>query len=183
MGVCMDLAPADGGILLLIAVCILKSILTVRNILLAPLHLAGIRIAGLEEEHVENPWDWHSRHGTRSMELFLNQTPVVRFHYCRGGQHPPEQQCIVCLTEFEPDAEVDRLRCGHVFHRMCLEKWLKSRKLTCPLCRTYMVAREEEDSAPISPENQMNLVSNKTYSLVPKRVLRVRYVQTFIIQL
>lgn len=142
MGVCMDLTPADGGILILIAVCILKSILFVRNILLAPLHLAGIRIAWLEEEHVENPWDWHSRHGTRSMELFLNQTPVLRFHNCRGGQHPPEQECIVCLTEFEPDAEVDRLRCGHVFHRMCLEKWLKSRKLTCPLCRTYMVPRE-----------------------------------------
>ncbi|KAE9457866.1 hypothetical protein C3L33_10279, partial [Rhododendron williamsianum] len=141
MGVCMDLTPADGGILILIAVCILKSILFVRNILLAPLHLAGIRIAWLEEEHVENPWDWHSRHGTRSMELF--QTPVLRFHNCRGGQHPPEQECIVCLTEFEPDAEVDRLRCGHVFHRMCLEKWLKSRKLTCPLCRTYMRQRKD----------------------------------------
>ncbi|KAI4373817.1 hypothetical protein MLD38_011892 [Melastoma candidum] len=49
--------------------------------------------------------------------------------------------CVVCLCGFEDEEEVSELsRCGHFFHRECLEGWsrreLGQRDTTCPLCRS-----------------------------------------------
>ncbi|CAE7254532.1 rnf44 [Symbiodinium sp. CCMP2456] len=38
-----------------------------------------------------------------------------------------------CLSEFDRDAVLRRLPCGHSFHRGCIDKWLKRNKV-CPLC-------------------------------------------------
>ncbi|CAL0313197.1 unnamed protein product [Lupinus luteus] len=43
--------------------------------------------------------------------------------------------CSVCISEFEDDESVRVLpKCGHVFHILCIDAWLKSHS-TCPLCR------------------------------------------------
>jgi hypothetical protein len=45
-------------------------------------------------------------------------------------------ECCVCLTQFGcRERGVVRLKCGHVFHRTCLEPWFKEHH-TCPMCRT-----------------------------------------------
>lgn len=42
--------------------------------------------------------------------------------------------CAVCITEFEPDAEVVEIPCHHVFCKPCIQLWLR-RQGTCPVCR------------------------------------------------
>jgi len=40
--------------------------------------------------------------------------------------------CIICRDVMQPGAK--KLACGHIFHRQCLQGWLK-RQLNCPTCR------------------------------------------------
>ncbi|CAI0552694.1 unnamed protein product [Linum tenue] len=44
--------------------------------------------------------------------------------------------------------EVSKLRCSHLFHRPCLDRWFQSRggggPLTCPLCRDNSLFRPRE---------------------------------------
>ncbi|KAH7689073.1 RING/U-box domain-containing protein [Dioscorea alata] len=54
--------------------------------------------------------------------------------------------CRVCLARFEPESEVDRLPCGHVFHKACIDRWLEYHHVTCPLCRSRLLP--PDDSLP-----------------------------------
>ncbi|KAK6725472.1 hypothetical protein RB195_004042 [Necator americanus] len=44
------------------------------------------------------------------------------------------ERCTVCLCEFETGEEVRNLRCTHIFHVSCIDKWLVYNK-KCPVCR------------------------------------------------
>lgn len=46
-------------------------------------------------------------------------------------------QCNICLTAFEPHSMVRATICKHIFHKACLEEWLKVREY-CPLCRCQL---------------------------------------------
>ncbi|KAJ5643828.1 uncharacterized protein N7484_006335 [Penicillium longicatenatum] len=49
--------------------------------------------------------------------------------------------CAVCLEQVDRSEEIRELRCLHVFHRECLEKWFLGDHYNCPLChRAYFVA-------------------------------------------
>jgi len=56
--------------------------------------------------------------------------------------------CRVCLARFEPESVVNRLPCGHLFHRACLETWLDYDHATCPLCRLRLLPAATADEAP-----------------------------------
>jgi hypothetical protein len=45
------------------------------------------------------------------------------------------KECCVCLAQFRyREKGVVKLKCGHVFHRTCLEPWFAEHH-TCPMCR------------------------------------------------
>ncbi|OWM81533.1 probable E3 ubiquitin-protein ligase XERICO [Punica granatum] len=76
------------------------------------------------------------------IEQFRSQTPTVHFEsVC--GLNKGEHDCSVCLTQFEPDSEVNHLSCGHIFHNVCLEQWLDYCNITCPLCRNLLMPEED----------------------------------------
>lgn len=53
----------------------------------------------------------------------------------------PETCCAVCLKAFEKQKKrvfVKKLKCGHVFHGSCIDKWL-ARAHNCPCCRHELV--------------------------------------------
>ncbi|TKW01730.1 hypothetical protein SEVIR_8G198400v4 [Setaria viridis] len=57
--------------------------------------------------------------------------------------------CAVCLAEFR-DGETLRLlpRCGHAFHRGCIDTWLRAH-VNCPLCRApVQVAAASSNTVP-----------------------------------
>ncbi|KAJ1667105.1 hypothetical protein IW140_001641 [Coemansia sp. RSA 1813] len=50
--------------------------------------------------------------------------------------------CGICMDEYKANEEVVELPCKHVYHKDCIEHWLKMNG-TCPICRTRI---ETEDS-------------------------------------
>jgi hypothetical protein len=46
--------------------------------------------------------------------------------------------CTVCFCRIEEGDIVRELRCGHRFHKRCIEGWLK-RKASCPIDRSSML--------------------------------------------
>ena len=44
--------------------------------------------------------------------------------------------CAVCLAEFRGGETLRLLpRCGHAFHRGCIDTWLRAGNTSCPMCR------------------------------------------------
>uniref|UniRef100_A0A0D9X327 RING-type domain-containing protein n=1 Tax=Leersia perrieri TaxID=77586 RepID=A0A0D9X327_9ORYZ len=51
-------------------------------------------------------------------------------------------ECAVCLSGVEEGDEVRELRCRHLFHRGCIDRWLlitAAAAATCPLCRCRLL--------------------------------------------
>lgn len=59
-----------------------------------------------------------------------------------GDKEKEEEICCpICLVEFEAEDAVTHLpRCAHLFHINCIEPWLLRGHLTCPLCRSFVLA-------------------------------------------
>ena len=51
--------------------------------------------------------------------------------------------CAVCLCKIGEREEIRVLRCDHVFHRECLDRWISFNNITCPLCRQSVGPRRE----------------------------------------
>ncbi|PIN13425.1 hypothetical protein CDL12_13951 [Handroanthus impetiginosus] len=71
---------------------------------------------------------------------FLLHKPLFQFETRREdydeGSAGSEELCAVCLCR--TDEEITRkLKCGHIFHSVCFERWAGYGHWTCPLCRNY----------------------------------------------
>ena len=44
-----------------------------------------------------------------------------------------ENECLICLENFNKGETVIRLKCNHYYHTQCIYAWFE-RKKTCPLC-------------------------------------------------
>eukprot|EP00933_Yihiella_yeosuensis_P062155 TRINITY_DN6509_c1_g1_i1.p1 TRINITY_DN6509_c1_g1~~TRINITY_DN6509_c1_g1_i1.p1 ORF type:complete len:259 (-),score=41.98 TRINITY_DN6509_c1_g1_i1:266-1042(-) len=56
-------------------------------------------------------------------------------------QHPEVKEqivCTICIKDFSRSEEVRKLRCGHLFHKTCVDEWLR-RCSDCPLCKKRAV--------------------------------------------
>lgn len=55
-----------------------------------------------------------------------------------GSTREVEEECAVCLSKIEEGEEMRELRCEHHFHRVCLDRWIGYKGVTCPLCRDFL---------------------------------------------
>lgn len=58
-----------------------------------------------------------------------------------------EMTCAICIDEIAEGNMVTELPCKHIFHRSCIEPWLESRSLECPLCKAQAIRRDASDAA------------------------------------
>lgn len=54
--------------------------------------------------------------------------------------------CCICLCEYEEGELLNQMRCGHVYHKECIESWCQNHT-RCPLCNVEL--NEENDVASI----------------------------------
>ncbi|CAN0565149.1 unnamed protein product [Ectocarpus sp. 12 AP-2014] len=47
----------------------------------------------------------------------------------------PYDYCAICKEPMTPVEDRTHLRCGHVFHKVCVYKWLMEYGSHCPICR------------------------------------------------
>jgi hypothetical protein len=50
-----------------------------------------------------------------------------------AGQETIPEQCSICMDNFQIGERMKRLPCTHFFHADCIEHWLKTVSLNCPL--------------------------------------------------
>ncbi|CAD6184119.1 unnamed protein product [Caenorhabditis auriculariae] len=62
------------------------------------------------------------------LNQYLPMTKVTQKHVDDGVQ------CTTCFDTFKLDEPVACLDCNHIFHRPCIDPWLKQ-KSSCPVCR------------------------------------------------
>ncbi|KAF2284099.1 hypothetical protein GH714_018989 [Hevea brasiliensis] len=80
---------------------------------------------------------------TQFLSYLEQMNPGVRYtKLLMKLQETPPELCAVCLSEFAVDETVRDLKCKHVFHKDCLDKWLLQCRSTCPLCRTKLLPDE-----------------------------------------
>ncbi|WJZ80255.1 hypothetical protein VitviT2T_000189, partial [Vitis vinifera] len=91
--------------------------------------------------HLSRAWDFllhyslfpNSHH---NMSVLENGDPGLSLGLYKPKPGSKEVvECAVCLCTIEEGEEIRELRCGHMFHRDCLDRWVGHRNGTCPLCR------------------------------------------------
>lgn len=94
------------------------------------------------------------------MAAIKTKVPVVEYQYFLLKRFSDQQQqqvgieeedddddgggvgnlCTICFESLEPTQQVrDLSRCSHVFHRVCLDTWVDSGQVNCPLCRSMLL--------------------------------------------
>lgn len=62
---------------------------------------------------------------------------IIKFNaYC--GDKIYNNMCYVCHENFNDDHDIAMLHCGHIFHKKCMEEWMKIKK-NCPTCRSEKI--------------------------------------------
>ena len=66
----------------------------------------------------------------------LSLARIQQFHQFEANESHVEDQCQVCLEEFEVGRLMKQLDCGgqHSFCSVCIDQWFANHK-TCPICR------------------------------------------------
>ncbi|CAA0834226.1 RING-H2 finger protein ATL2 [Striga hermonthica] len=117
-----------GGKLMVSTVVVLITLI----IFMLALHLyARCYVSRYRQQQIERQPQVSCSRADRGLDrAVLNSLPVISLHAFQ-----PEDDCAVCLLEFE-EREIVRLlpNCGHSFHVHCIDMWFHSHS-TCPICR------------------------------------------------
>lgn len=62
----------------------------------------------------------------RKIQKMINKSKIVHF----------KEDCIICLEVLDGSII---LKCGHIYHRHCLDQMLEYNIILCPLCRSNLV--------------------------------------------
>ncbi|WOL04575.1 RING-H2 finger protein ATL50 [Canna indica] len=96
-------------------------------------HLLGEHRHTASEQVILLPWE---------VNLGITQYKSSIARSTSGDETSNSVECVFCLSDVEEGEEVRELRCKHLFHRRCLDRWLVERRATCPLCRDALVPHE-----------------------------------------
>ncbi|KAE8704276.1 putative E3 ubiquitin-protein ligase XERICO [Hibiscus syriacus] len=61
---------------------------------------------------------------------------------CKHDSGDDDDECAICLCKIDEDDEIRELRCDHLFHKVCLDRWIGYRRSTCPICRSSLTPRQ-----------------------------------------
>lgn len=78
---------------------------------------------------------WTRRHPSSlvSTEMSRSKGAFSGSHRVIDAENPEE--CTICLDTLNKGDPIETLPCKHIFHKVCIEEWLKQGKAVCPTCR------------------------------------------------
>ncbi|XP_008803170.2 probable E3 ubiquitin-protein ligase XERICO [Phoenix dactylifera] len=144
MGLSSLPTPSE-GVLTLILVNTALTVSILKELARSVLHVLGLRTFPPAPDPAVPASDRPSE--PTLTDRFRSRFKPIRFGSAFGQRPQQAVDCRVCLTRFEPDSVVNRLPCGHHFHKACLERWLDYHHATCPLCRSLLLPAFEPSSA------------------------------------
>ncbi|KAG0459431.1 hypothetical protein HPP92_022559 [Vanilla planifolia] len=134
------------GMLTLLVVNTAFTISIVKEIFRSVLHTLGLAETGEVGSTPELAYLSSLAESTLT-ERFRSRVKPVLFGRRLGEEG--HLDCRVCLSRFEPGSVVNRLPCGHLFHKSCVERLLDYRNTTCPLCRRHLLPADDLASSGI----------------------------------
>ena len=60
----------------------------------------------------------------------INQYPIIKY----SQKNESDVSCAICLAEYVIGDNIRTLKCNHIFHKTCIDKWLLM-KIFCPFCK------------------------------------------------
>lgn len=108
------------------------------------------RVLGIFKETVEVVWPDEDAMSSPHFMAEEDQNQVLRLETFGVIQKELGDElknddaiCAVCLNEFAIDEKVLLLiNCCHVYHEICLRKWLDVQQKSCPLCRSPLTTAD-----------------------------------------
>ena len=46
-----------------------------------------------------------------------------------------DDMCSICMDNYTDDDSIFQTTCSHIFHLTCLDRWIQTGAISCPLCR------------------------------------------------
>jgi hypothetical protein len=83
------------------------------------------------------------------VESFLYPEGIVEndinLQEIKYNSETPDDECCICLENYNKNEKVIILRCKHVYHKVCINKWInpsvnpsEEENRSCPKCRTRL---------------------------------------------
>ena len=80
------------------------------------------------------------------MQVHVLVKKIDQIEAAKKAQIIKEQtSCAICIEELQESDKRNALACGHVFHAVCLEAWLKTSR-TCPTCRASVAGENNNNN-------------------------------------
>jgi len=79
--------------------------------------------------------------------------------------------CSICLNEVKRTRH-NAIRCGHIFHKSCIERWKTQGKHTCPVCRKvfdvsqFKVSVTVENRFTATASNAVNMNEHQIFNII-----------------
>lgn len=93
-------------------------------------------LRALEDEDSLSRWGPQRPHELSASEQGLSPNEILELPQAQVALADQESECSICLSCVHTGDSVRSLdKCGHTFHRACIDLWLL-RRASCPLCKT-----------------------------------------------
>ncbi|XP_010936897.1 E3 ubiquitin-protein ligase RHA2A [Elaeis guineensis] len=117
-----------------------------RSLLLCLLHSLGLLRLHPSSAVADDPLFPAAGSGLAGLVVIASSTRSFIYEAPPSAEKE-EVDCVVCLCGLADGDRVRRLACCHVFHSKCLDGWFDQMNLSCPLCRSPLVAAERRADA------------------------------------
>eukprot|EP01025_Chloroclados_australasicus_P016173 TRINITY_DN179_c0_g2_i1.p1 TRINITY_DN179_c0_g2~~TRINITY_DN179_c0_g2_i1.p1 ORF type:complete len:428 (-),score=26.88 TRINITY_DN179_c0_g2_i1:3213-4496(-) len=98
-------------------------------------------------------------------QKILTQLQKYKFQFTQQDQNEVLNRldiCSICHDNYTEQDEGTKLKCGHVYHTQCIERWVvtKGRESTCPLCGYQLYEVQNSQNSNNDVRNDQNNNNN-----------------------
>ncbi len=88
-----------------------------------------------EDENNDENNNINNEEALNSLPVFKIDEKFMEVSLKKENKNEQFQKCVICMEKYMINDEVKTLPCFHLFHKECIDHWLKSGKDTCPICK------------------------------------------------